>query len=175
MATSFPSSLDSFVNPSGSDALDSVSVPHAAQHANLNDAMLAVQTKLGVGAGTIGTWTAYTPTLTNWTASLATFQYARVNNVVFVRFYTQVATMGTQPIFSLPVAIVGFPEWQSFGILDVGSAWYQGNFLFHSSTSASMWYLNTSSAAGVYATITASAPFTWASGDVISGGLWYMV
>ena len=53
MATNFPTSLDSFTNPSAADALDSVSVPHADQHANLNDAMEAVQAKLGVGAGTV--------------------------------------------------------------------------------------------------------------------------
>lgn len=53
MATSFPSSLDSFTNPSASDALDSVSVPHAAQHANINDAMEAVQAKLGVDGSAV--------------------------------------------------------------------------------------------------------------------------
>jgi hypothetical protein len=47
MASSFPSSLDTFTNPSSSDALDSVSVPHAGQHADLNDAVEALQAKVG--------------------------------------------------------------------------------------------------------------------------------
>jgi hypothetical protein len=53
MATSFPSSLDSFTNPSASDALDSVSVPHADQHANINDAVEALQAKVGVDGSAV--------------------------------------------------------------------------------------------------------------------------
>ena len=53
MATSFPTSLDSFTNPSASDALDSVSVPHADQHSNLNDAVEALQAKVGVDGSTV--------------------------------------------------------------------------------------------------------------------------
>ena len=41
MASNFPSSLDSFTNPSSTDAMDSVSVPHATQHSDLNDAVAA--------------------------------------------------------------------------------------------------------------------------------------
>ena len=55
MATSFPGSLDSFVNPSGSDALDSVSVPHATQHADLNDAVEALEAKVGVDGSAVTT------------------------------------------------------------------------------------------------------------------------
>jgi hypothetical protein len=40
--------LDSFVNPTATDTLDSATVPHAAQHDNINDAMSAVQVTLGV-------------------------------------------------------------------------------------------------------------------------------
>lgn len=53
MATSFPSSLDSFTNPSATDALDSVSVPHADQHADLNDAVEALQAKVGVDGSAV--------------------------------------------------------------------------------------------------------------------------
>ena len=53
MATSYPNSLDVLINPTSSDALNSVTVPHADQHANLNDAMESVQTVLGLNpAGT---------------------------------------------------------------------------------------------------------------------------
>ena len=48
MATNFPSGLDSFTNPSATDSMDSVSVPHASQHANLNDAVEALEAKVGV-------------------------------------------------------------------------------------------------------------------------------
>ncbi len=43
MATSFPGALDSFTNPAGTDALNAVAVPHAAQHTNANDAVEAIQ------------------------------------------------------------------------------------------------------------------------------------
>jgi hypothetical protein len=48
MATSYPASLDNFINPTPQDTLSSGVVPHAEQHANLNDAMEAVQTILGI-------------------------------------------------------------------------------------------------------------------------------
>lgn len=50
MTTSYPTSLDTLTNPtSGSDP--SV-VGHASQHANANDAIEALQAKLGIGAST---------------------------------------------------------------------------------------------------------------------------
>ena len=48
MATNYPGSLDTFTNPTATDTLDSATVPHAGQHDNLNDAVLAVETALGV-------------------------------------------------------------------------------------------------------------------------------
>jgi hypothetical protein len=48
MATNYPNSLDVLINPTVNDTLNSVTVPHHEQHANLNDAMEAVQTVLGL-------------------------------------------------------------------------------------------------------------------------------
>jgi hypothetical protein len=48
MATNYPNSLDILINPTSTDTLNSGVVPHAQQHANINDAMEAVQTILGV-------------------------------------------------------------------------------------------------------------------------------
>ena len=50
MATNYPTSLDTLTNPTATD--DTVSVDHAAQHANVNDAVEALQTKLGTGSST---------------------------------------------------------------------------------------------------------------------------
>jgi hypothetical protein len=47
MATNYPSTLDTFTNPTSSDTLDSATVPHAGQHDNINDAVLAIETELG--------------------------------------------------------------------------------------------------------------------------------
>ena len=46
MATNFPSSLDNFTNPTSGDTLDSPD--HAGQHADVNDAVEALQTKVGL-------------------------------------------------------------------------------------------------------------------------------
>jgi hypothetical protein len=48
MATQYPSGLDNFVNPTPADKLNSTTVPHSDQHANLNDAVEAIQTVLGL-------------------------------------------------------------------------------------------------------------------------------
>jgi len=47
MATNYPSSLDSFVNPASTDTLDSATVPHASQHTDINDAVEAIEGELG--------------------------------------------------------------------------------------------------------------------------------
>ena len=47
MSSAFPGGLDNFTNPTASDTLDSATVPHADQHANVNDAIEAVQSTLG--------------------------------------------------------------------------------------------------------------------------------
>jgi hypothetical protein len=46
MATNFPNSLDALTNPNASDPLSSPS--HSQQHTNLNDAVEAIETKIGV-------------------------------------------------------------------------------------------------------------------------------
>jgi len=48
MATNFPASLDTLTNPTSSDSLSSPS--HSAQHANVNDAVEAIETALLDGA-----------------------------------------------------------------------------------------------------------------------------
>ena len=51
MATNFPSSLDTLTNPTSSDSLASPS--HSAQHANVNDAVEALQAKVGVDGSAV--------------------------------------------------------------------------------------------------------------------------
>jgi hypothetical protein len=56
MAINFPTSLDNFTNPTNTDSLNSPS--HSLQHSNLNDAVEALEAKLGVGASPAGSATA---------------------------------------------------------------------------------------------------------------------
>lgn len=50
MAINFPTSLDSFTNPSGTQTLDSPD--HAGQHSDANDALEALEAKVGISSGT---------------------------------------------------------------------------------------------------------------------------
>jgi len=51
VATNFPTSLDSLTNPTSSDSLNSPS--HSAQHANVNDAVEALQAKVGADSSAV--------------------------------------------------------------------------------------------------------------------------
>ena len=57
MATNFPTSLDSLTNPTSTDALNSPS--HSAQHANANDAIEALEAKVGVDSSAVTTSHSY--------------------------------------------------------------------------------------------------------------------
>lgn len=48
MTSSFPTSLDNFTNPTGANRQNEVSVLHSTQHANLNDAVEALEAKVGI-------------------------------------------------------------------------------------------------------------------------------
>ena len=53
MATNFPTSLDALTNPTGTDTL--ASPDHAGQHADANDAIEALQAKVGVNSSAVTT------------------------------------------------------------------------------------------------------------------------
>ena len=53
MATNFPTSLDALTNPTSGQALNFPS--HSVQHANSNDAIEALQAKVGVNSSAVTT------------------------------------------------------------------------------------------------------------------------
>jgi hypothetical protein len=55
VAINFPTSLDNFTNPSSGNTLDSPS--HSLQHSDINDAVEALEAKLGIGASPAGSAT----------------------------------------------------------------------------------------------------------------------
>jgi len=55
MASNFPNSIDVFVNPTNADTLKTANVKHSTQHANLNDAVLALEVKLGINVSNVTT------------------------------------------------------------------------------------------------------------------------
>lgn len=56
MASNYPTSLDDFTNPNSTSSLDSPS--HSLQHSDINDAVEALEAKLGIGASPAGSATA---------------------------------------------------------------------------------------------------------------------
>jgi microcystin-dependent protein len=56
MASSFPGSLDTFVNPTGSDSLSAGpqgGVSHASMHSNIHDILAALEAKVGVNSSAV--------------------------------------------------------------------------------------------------------------------------
>jgi len=170
MATNYPTSLDTFTNPSAGSALNSPS--HAGQHADINDAMEAVQAKLGVGAGTIGTWTAYTPTLTNFTASAITAEYATINEFVALRAEITIASVSALPQMSVPITAV--PDSLGAGTCGflVGPQWYLA-WLDLNASLINFWTINVAGTYPVLAVTGSSVPATWTSGSKIYAHTFY--
>ena len=87
MSTNFPSSLDNLSNPSPGDALTSPS--HAGQHADANDAIEALQAKVGINNSIVTTSLDYkirqavtltdSQTITNKTLTEPLINYGRLN------------------------------------------------------------------------------------------------
>jgi len=50
--TNFPATIDSFQNPGAATTMDAAGFEHDAQHANANDALSALQAKVGVNSST---------------------------------------------------------------------------------------------------------------------------
>ncbi len=55
MPTNFPTSLDALTNPTSGDQMNSVTVPHAEQHTNVNDAIEAIEAKVGIDNSAVTT------------------------------------------------------------------------------------------------------------------------
>jgi hypothetical protein len=55
MAITFPTTLDTLTDPTASDKLNSVTVPHATQHADLNNIVEALEAKVGVDDSAVTT------------------------------------------------------------------------------------------------------------------------
>lgn len=55
MATQFPTALDSFTNPTSANTLANSTPSHSQQHANANDAIEALEAKVGVDSSGVNT------------------------------------------------------------------------------------------------------------------------
>ena len=183
MATNYPTSLDAFTNPTAGDLL--TSPDHALQHANINDAMEAVQTKLAIGNTVIGAWIDYTPT---WTASTTNpvlgngtivGRYSLVNKTVTAQI---LLTMGSTTtfgagayFFSLPVTaaatLAGYPA--------IGAGWGNDVSASHATVFAANVHNSGTTVFGLRfsggsnGSVAVNTPYTWASSDFITATIQY--
>jgi hypothetical protein len=175
MAINFPTSLDTFTNPTATNALTSPS--HSQQHSDINDAVEALEAKVAIGNTVLGTYQAYTPTVSGVTLGNATTstRYCRVNNLV--NYYGSISFGSTTTItaanweISLPVNCLGtvpfFVPTGEAGYYDASSGIiHWGDVIaFGSSTSLR---LRAPVAGQTYTTnLSSTVPFTWATSDRI--------
>jgi hypothetical protein len=188
MATNFPTSLDSLTNPTSSDSLASPS--HAAQHANVNDAVEALQAKVGVDGSAvtssldyqlnaIGTWTDYSGSVSygNVTVGNGSTNYAlyvQLNDLVIVQVqFTLGSTSAVTGLvdISLPVTADepgGEPQvTMGFGrVFDAStSSVYWITPYTVGSTAARLYVSNASSTYAFRSNISSTVPISWTTGD----------
>ena len=119
-----------------------------------------------------GVWTAYTPTPTNFTLGNGTMTAKYRKGQGYVEFDMTVtlgstSVMGTSPYFSLPVTPTDNGGW-TVRLKDPGNNLYLGTAESSAVTSAVYIYILTVVGTALsYSGITATSPFTWATGDAI--------
>lgn len=184
MAINYPTSLDTFTNPTSSSLLTSPS--HAGQHSDINDAIEALETKVAIGNTVLGVYQSYTPTWTNITVGDGSVlaRYCRVNN--FVNAVGYIILGSTSAItgsvsFTLPINAaspsLGVTGWP------LGSVMYRdfstgANYFgtAQSAISATTVVLRINNTAGTYAeqsNLSSTVPFTWEDGDRIFWNITY--
>jgi hypothetical protein len=183
MAITFPTSLDAFSNPASGDLL---STGHALQHANLNDAVEALEAKVAIGNTVLGAWIDYTPTWTGSTTNPVigngsiTGRYSLVNKTVTAQILIKAGSTTTfgsgSYFFSLPVTaaatLSGYPA--------IGAGWGEDASAAAATTftanvhnsSTTLFGLRFTAGSGSGA-VTATAPYTWANSDHISATIQY--
>jgi hypothetical protein len=132
-----------------------------------------------VGGG--GTYTAYTPTFTNFTLGNGTINFARYVQIgKFVTAYGKVtlgstSSMGTNPFISLPVtatannnAIMG-----NLTVNDQGTQTYYGYVYYSSTTVAQLIMANVAGTYPVFGLIQSTTPMTWVNTDSFTWRITY--
>ena len=86
MATNFPTTIDTFTDPTGTQAMNATSPTHSGIHTNANDAIAALEAKVGVNSSAV-------------TTSLD-YRLAAVGNNVVSRTSTGTLGVGESTVFS---------------------------------------------------------------------------
>lgn len=117
MATNFPTSLDALSNPVSTDTL--ASPDHAVQHSNVNDAVEALQTKVGITSSTdtasLDYKVAKRPITTNAQITSYTLVLADAGKLV------EVANASANTLTVPPNSSVAFPVGTIIDVLQTGA------------------------------------------------------
>jgi hypothetical protein len=181
MASTFPTALDNFTNPTATSLLTSPS--HSSSHSDLNDAVEALETKVAIGNTVLGKYTTITPIFVTGITigdGTATGAWCRVND--FVHYFgrltfgstTTIDTAGVQ--VGLPVnvdstyngALASFTG--SVGIRDVSAP---ASFIGPAQGAVgfpAVMFLQVYTASGTYVgntSLTTTIPMTWTTSDLL--------
>ena len=185
MAINFPTSLDTFTNPTSASAL---TTDHALQHSNINDAVEALEAKVAIGNTVLGTYTAYTPSFGGGVTigdGVVSGAYCKVND--FVHLYGKFTLGSTSAVtgsvvLNLPVNVNGTmaTDTMLYGTVQFRDAsaagQYPGVASFAGNNTVTAFRVQIAS--GTFLSQTAATttwPFTWVVSDQMTWNLYYRV
>lgn len=186
MASTYPTSLDTFTNPTATSLLTSPS--HSGLHSDINDAVEALEAKVAVGNTVLGIYTTYTPTYSNITIGNATVtaKYCQLNDFVHVTgsiVLGSTTVIGTNPGISMVFSLDSLYYTPTVWVAQIGTAtFYDASAALHyfgivqAANNATIMQLFSQNAAGTYVqrgAMSATAPFTWAVSDEIKWNVYF--
>ena len=141
--------------------------------ATLGNFTAAVLTAAELNA--IGTWTAWTPTLTNLTlgtGATSTHRYSQINKVVVFRSKIVLGTggaMGGAFSMTLPTnAYATHSVTASVNLINSGGSFFAGAVSNIAVGAIEVWSLNASATYTTMTQVTTAVPFGWDVGDIIT-------
>lgn len=136
--TNFPTSLDSLSNPSAGDSVATVS--HSSQHANANDALEAIEAKVGIGASTPTANTVF------YGSGVGTSAWSDTPSLTSLSLSSYLKTTGG--VYASSTGVF------DGGILSIASSTFNAPFRFPSLSQGGL-YVGTGGLVGSFATTTA--------------------
>lgn len=123
----------------------------------------------------IGTWTAYTPTLSNLTlgtGATSSHRYTQINKLVVFRSKIVLGTGGSMGgVFSYDLPVTAYATHTvtaAVNLIDSGGAYYPGNVSNITTTAVEIYAQVASGTYTSMSQVTTGVPFTWSSGDIIT-------
>lgn len=126
---------------------------------------------LRIGGVRVGKANAYTPTLTNWTATSITGRYIQTGKLVHV-FFEASGTITCSGIMRVTVPVTAAASNRLNGhhgiMLEGGVAWYPCMTTAFSTTEFDIYAMTQTGTPIRWLATSASSPFTWGAGDAVS-------